>query len=64
MHLDTCKGLLLANDLSQVNNIVLIHLSDSNSDEMRFQKEIAAATGKLVPVAVAGLEIEFNKTPY
>jgi phosphoribosyl 1,2-cyclic phosphodiesterase len=65
MSLDTCKGVLQANDLSRVNNIVLIHLSDGNSSEERFQKEIAAMTGKKVHVATAGLVIEnFNKQPF
>jgi len=31
--LDNCKDMLKANDLTAVNNIVLIHLSDSNSNE-------------------------------
>jgi phosphoribosyl 1,2-cyclic phosphodiesterase len=65
MSLDTCKEALKANDLSRVNNIVLIHLSDGNSCEARFQKEIAAQTGKRVHVAKAGLVIEnFNKQPF
>jgi phosphoribosyl 1,2-cyclic phosphodiesterase len=64
MNLTTCKELLKANDLSAVNNIVLIHLSDSNSDEARFKKEIIELTGKTVSIAEAGLEIDFNKTPF
>jgi len=32
MSLDTCKALLRANDLTAVNNIILIHLSDGNSN--------------------------------
>ncbi len=64
MSLETCKQLLQANDLTQVNNIVLIHLSDGNSDEARFQKEIAEATGKTVTVARKGIEINFSKTPF
>lgn len=63
MNLQTCRDLLLANDLSQVNNVVLIHLSDSNSDARRFQKEISSITGKSVTIAEAGLEIPFNKMP-
>lgn len=63
MNIDTCKKFLLANDLSGVNNIVLIHLSDGNSDELRFKKEVTEITGKTVHVAVAGLEIDFNKVP-
>lgn len=64
MSLQTCKDLLQANDLRQVNNIVLIHLSDSNSDAARFQREVQEVTGKRVSVAEAGLTIPFNKTPF
>lgn len=62
--LANCKEMLSANDLSQVNNIVLIHLSDSNSDEKQFVKEVTELTGKNVCAAVKGMEIEFNKTPF
>jgi phosphoribosyl 1,2-cyclic phosphodiesterase len=62
MNFKTCKGLLQANDLSKVNNIVLIHLSDNNSDAQLFHSEISKLTGKHVHVAEAGLVIEnFNK---
>jgi len=64
MNLQTCRDMLLANDLTAVNNIVLIHLSDKNSDEDRFRRTIKEATGKLVTVAVPGLSIPFNKTPF
>lgn len=64
MSLQTCKTTLKANDLSQVNNILLIHLSDGNSDAARFQQEVQAITGKVVHVAAAGLTIPFNKTPF
>lgn len=56
-----CKEMLLANDLRKVQNIVLIHLSDSNSDEKRFQKEVQELTGKKTVCAKKGLEIDFNK---
>lgn len=64
MSLDTCKALLKANDLTAVNNIVLIHLSDGNSDEARFQKEVADLTGKTVHIAKKNLIIPFTKTPF
>lgn len=65
MSLETCKDLLKANDLSQVNNIVLIHLSDGNSDAALFKKEVQELTGKTVHIADAGLIIDkFNKTPF
>lgn len=65
MEYDTCKAALLANDLSAVNNIVLIHLSDANSDADAFVRGIRAATGKTVIAAKRGLVIEnFDKTPF
>lgn len=65
MNLQTCKELLLANDLSQVNNIVLIHLSDMHSDARTFRQEVRDLTGKNVWIAEQGLVIEnFNKTPF
>jgi len=62
--LANCKEMLYANDLSKVNNIVLIHLSDSNSDEKQFKKEVSELTGKNVTVASNGMTINFNKTPF
>jgi phosphoribosyl 1,2-cyclic phosphodiesterase len=65
MSLATCKQTLLANDLSKVRNIVLIHLSDSNSDAARFKKEIEAITGKVVHIAENGYAIKnFSKTAF
>lgn len=50
--LDNVKEFLKANDLSQVREIWLLHLSDGNSDAERFKREIQELTGK--PVYVAG----------
>lgn len=61
MEIQTVKGIMRANDLSKVNNIVLIHLSDGNSHEENFKREIENITGKKVHVASAGLVIDFNK---
>lgn len=60
----TCLDALKANDLSAVNNIVLIHLSEGNGNPVAFREGIAAATGKTVHVATPGLKINFNKTPF
>lgn len=46
--LENVKKFLQANDLSKVQEIHLLHLSDSNSDEERFKREIQELTGKLV----------------
>lgn len=62
--LANCKYMLAANDLSKVNNIVLIHMSDSNSDEKQFVKEVYELTGKNVVAAVNDMKINFNKTPF
>lgn len=64
MSLDTAIGFLKDNDLSQVNNIVLIHLSDGNSDEKLFRTEVQKATGKTVTVADNGLVMNLDKTPF
>ena len=64
MSLETCKKTLQANDLSKVNNIVLIHLSDSHSNATQFKEEIEQLTGKRVHVADGGIIIPFNKQPF
>ncbi len=64
MSYDTCLDTLQANDLSMVNNIVLIHLSADNSHAEEFRQGIAQATGKQVTVAKKGLTINLGKTPY
>ncbi|PIC65366.1 MBL fold metallo-hydrolase [Sporosarcina sp. P13] len=42
---------LNSNDLSRVQEIHLLHLSDSNSNEIEFKHAVQVATGKLVYVA-------------
>jgi len=49
--LENVKEFLKANDLNKVQEIWLIHLSDNNSDEARFKREIQELTGKMVIVA-------------
>lgn len=64
MELGTFKEFLSKSDLSKVNNIVLVHLSDGNSDAGRFKQEIEGQTGKTVHIADTGMEIDFNTTPF
>lgn len=64
MSIQTCLEALQANDLSRVNNIVLIHLSDSNSNAKQFKEKTEKATGKKVYIAEAGLNIDFNIKPF
>ncbi|MEC2046686.1 MBL fold metallo-hydrolase [Bacillus licheniformis] len=48
--LENVKEFLKANDLRKVQEIWLLHLSDSNSDEQLFKNEIAKLTGRVVHV--------------
>jgi len=61
MELDTCKETISANDLSKVEEIVLIHLSKDNGDAPLFVSEIEKTTGKVVYAAHPGMELELNK---
>jgi phosphoribosyl 1,2-cyclic phosphodiesterase len=51
MSLETCKAFLLANDLRQVREIHLLHLSGDNSDAELFKREIQKITGKETYIA-------------
>ena len=62
MEFETTKEFLKANDLTKVNNIVLLHLSMDNSDQARFKREVTELTGKRVAIAEPGLDIELNIT--
>lgn len=50
-NLENVKEFLKANDLSRVQEIHLIHLSEGNSDAELFKREIEKQTGKLIVVA-------------
>lgn len=64
MDLRVLLDILKANDLSMVNNIVLIHLSDENSDEEMFVGVVKEQTGKSVVAAFPGMDVDFNLTPF
>ena len=49
--LENVKQFLLANDLSEVQEIWLLHLSDGNSDADRFKREVQELTGKPIYIA-------------
>ena len=48
MSLQTAKGFFNANDMSQVKEIYLLHLSDGNSNAENFKCEIQGLTGRPV----------------
>lgn len=55
---------LKANDTSQVNNIVIIHLSNANADANQIRENVLRTVGVRPTIATKGLEIEFNKTAF
>jgi len=63
--LDTCLAFLRANDLSKVQNIVLLHLSAQNSNARDFTKSVyAVAPNAGVWVGDRGLEISLSRFPF
>lgn len=64
LSLEKCVEWLNCIDLSNVNNIVLVHLSGQNSDSDLFKKSIINKFSKNVHIAKKGLNIPFGKTPF
>ena len=62
--LDHVKQFLQANDLSECRKIILLHLSDYNSDSARMVREIGELTDIDTIVAEVGQEIELELWPY
>jgi len=60
LSLENAINFLEANDLKWVNNIVLIHLSDGNSDAAMFKSKVASATGKPVWIADKDMVIDLK----
>jgi len=57
-------GFLAANNMSTVKAIVLLHLSDQNSDAHKMNIEIQKQTGRPVFVASPGMVIPLVKCPF
>jgi phosphoribosyl 1,2-cyclic phosphodiesterase len=60
LSLENCIATLKANDLSKTQNIILIHLSDSNSNEKEFKKEIEQQVQRFCQVANNGMNINLD----
>lgn len=58
--IENCKEFLLANNLSKVQTITLIHLSDAHSDELDFKRQIEECTGKTTYIADKGMNINLS----
>ena len=64
LSLENAIGMLKANDLTNVNEIILIHLSNNNSDVGEFRRRVMSATGKPVYIAEKGLVVDVNREVY
>lgn len=64
MHLDTTKRFLKLCDLNKTKEIILIHLSDSNSNEARMVREINEQTSIKTSAALPGQVYELRKDPF
>ena len=64
MELKTTAQVLKANDLSNVNEVVLLHLSGRNSNAEQFLQYIQKNAGKPVFIANSRLEINLDKEPF
>lgn len=64
MSLRRLKDALAANDLRTTAKIVLVHLSDSRSDEQRMVREIEEQTGIDTVAASNGMSIDLSLTPF
>lgn len=61
MSIDNTIGILKRSDLTAVKDILLIHLSDGNSDERGFVMKVRRATGKTTRAASPGMELDYDK---
>ncbi|MDR1692842.1 MAG: MBL fold metallo-hydrolase [Oscillospiraceae bacterium] len=62
--LDHLKDFFRACDLTAARQIILVHLSDGNSDERRMVREIQSVTGVATAAAAAGQRHELTLTPF
>lgn len=58
--IDFCKN----RDISNLRNIILLHLSRNNSSSEDFRRRVIMATGKPTYIAEKGLEVEVGNNPF
>lgn len=62
MSLENCVNYINAMDYSSVSKIIMLHLSDSNSDERLIKEVVEENFNRNVFIAQNGMEIELTKT--
>lgn len=66
MSLDTCVEAIKANQTSCLSNVILLHLSDSNSNEKVMLSQVKEVCGDDVNVVIAnkGVTVNLDKCPF
>jgi len=66
MSIETCKEFVRANKTASLDSVMLLHLSDGNSNAEQFRREILDAAGNDVRVTVAdrGVEVKLDLFPW
>lgn len=64
MEIKTTEAILRDNDLSSVQDVILLHLSARNGDGVEFTARATKAAGKSVILARSGLKIDLSPMPY
>jgi hypothetical protein len=66
MELETCKAFIEVNKTYSLDNVVLLHLSDGNSNEKMFREEIQSIVSPRVKVVVAdkGVTVDLDIIPF
>lgn len=62
--LENVKEFLNANNLSDCQEIILLHLSNRNANSDQMFREIYIETGIMPKIATKGLEVKLEKEPY
>lgn len=64
MELGETLRVLRQQDLSPARNVVLLHLSDGNSDEAEFVRQVRSVAKCSTVAAKAGMVVELTQAPY
>lgn len=66
MSIETCVDAIRANASEKLSHVVLVHLSDGNSNEAAFREAVEAIVpaGCTVDVASKGLTVDLNDVPF
>lgn len=64
MEINTTREVLKSNDLSNVREIVLLHLSARNSDAEQFRQSVREIAGKPIYVAKSGFSLDLSSNQF